>query len=67
MRRTLIAAIAALAAGTAAYAQDPARQNEPNAEHPPTNRMNQATPTMKAPGASRKPHRRGVLAKRSHP
>jgi hypothetical protein len=48
----LIATIAALAAGTAAYAQDPAPQANP-AEQPPTNRVDQATPTMKAPDSKR--------------
>lgn len=49
MRPVLIATIAALAAGSAAYAQDPAPKADPNAALPPTNRMEQATPTMKAP------------------
>ena len=49
MRRILIATIAALGVGTAAYAQDQPVQADPNAEHPPTNRMDQSTPTMKAP------------------
>ena len=48
MRLISVVAIAALAAGTAAYAQDAAPQANP-AEQPPTNRMEQATPTMKAP------------------
>jgi hypothetical protein len=46
MRRTLIAAIAALAAGTVAYADDPAPQADPNAEHAPATRMDQATPDI---------------------
>ncbi len=50
MRRILIATIVSLAAGAAAYAQAPAPKPAPNAEHPPTNRMDQVTPTMKAPG-----------------
>ena len=49
MRHFLIANIAALAAGSAAYAQDPAPKADPNAALPPTSRMDQATPTMKAP------------------
>jgi hypothetical protein len=49
MRRVLIAAVFALAAGGAAVAQDPAPKPDANAEHPPTNRMDKATPTMKAP------------------
>ena len=49
MRHVLIATIAALAVGSAAYAQDPAPKADPNAALPPTNRMDQATPTMKAP------------------
>ena len=48
MRLISAVAIAALAAGTAAYAQDAAPQTNP-AEQPPTNRMDQAAPTMKAP------------------
>jgi hypothetical protein len=49
MRHVLIATIAALAAGSAAYAQDLAPKADPNAALPPTSRMDQATPTMKAP------------------
>ncbi len=49
MRRILIATIAALGVGTAAYAQDQPVQADPNAALPPTNRMDQATPTIKAP------------------
>jgi hypothetical protein len=49
MRHTLYAALFALAAGTVAYAQDPAPKPEPGAAHPPTGRMEQSTPTMKAP------------------
>jgi hypothetical protein len=49
MRRALIAAVFALAAGGVAYAQDPAPKPDPNAAHPPTNRMDEATPTTKAP------------------
>ena len=49
MRHFLIATIAALAAGSAAYAQDPAPKADPNAALPPTNRMDKATPDMKAP------------------
>ena len=45
----LIATIVSVAAGAAAYAQDPAPKPDANAEHPPTNRMDQAVPTMKAP------------------
>jgi len=50
MRCILIATIVSLAAGAAAYAQAPAPKPDANAEHPPTNRMDQAVPTMKAPG-----------------
>ena len=49
MKRILIAAILSVAAGAAAYAQDPASKPDTNTEHPPTNRMDQAVPTMKAP------------------
>ena len=49
MRHVLIATIAALAVGSAAYAQDPAPKADPNAALPPTNRMDKATPDMKAP------------------
>ena len=49
MKRALIAAVFAIASGGAAIAQDPAPKPDPNAEHPPTNRMDEATPTMKAP------------------
>jgi hypothetical protein len=47
MRRVLIATLFGIASGAAAYAAEPAAK--PAAEHPPTNRMEQATPTMKAP------------------
>ena len=47
MRHFLIAAIAAIAAGSAAYAQDMPKA-DPNASAA-TNRMDEATPTMKAP------------------
>jgi sporulation protein YlmC with PRC-barrel domain len=49
MRRVLIATIFAAAASYAAYAQDAAPKPDANAPHPPENRMDQATPTMKAP------------------
>ena len=49
MRRMLIATIVSLAAGTVAYAQDPAPKPDANAVHPPTGRVEQVTPTMKAP------------------
>ncbi len=49
MRRALIAATFALASGGLALAQDPAPKPDANAEHPPTNRMDQTTPQMKAP------------------
>jgi hypothetical protein len=48
MRRILMSIILATA-GSAAYAQDPAPKVDPNVALPPTNRMKQATPTMKAP------------------
>lgn len=49
MRHVLFAVALALAAGTVAYAQDPAPKPEPGAAHPPTGRVEQTTPTMKAP------------------
>ena len=49
MRRILIATTLAIAASCAAYAQTPAPKPDANAPHPPTNRMDEATPTMKAP------------------
>jgi hypothetical protein len=49
MRHVLFAVVFALAAGTAAYAEDPAPKPEPGAAHPPTGRVEQSTPTMKAP------------------
>jgi sporulation protein YlmC with PRC-barrel domain len=59
MRRILIATTLAIAASCAAYAQDPAPKPDANAEHPPTNRMDEATPTMKAPsGAEHAPTNR---------
>ena len=48
MKRALIAALALVGTGVA-YAQEPAPKPDPNAAHPPTNRMDEATPTMKAP------------------
>ena len=51
MRRALIAAALTMAGGIA-LAQDPAPKPDANAEHPPTNRMDQATPEMKAPGGT---------------
>jgi PRC-barrel domain len=50
MRHILIAAIFSVAAGAAAFAQAPAPKPDANAEHPPTNRMDQVVPAMKAPG-----------------
>jgi hypothetical protein len=49
MKRAWIAAVFAIATSGAALAQDPAPKPDANAEHPPTNRMDEATPTMKAP------------------
>ena len=49
MRHVVLAVALALAAGTAAYAQDAAPKPEPGAAHPPTGRVEQTTPTMKAP------------------
>lgn len=49
MRHILFAVVLALAAGTVAYAQGPAPKPEPGAAHPPTGRVEQSTPTMKAP------------------
>jgi hypothetical protein len=53
MKRLLIATLFAIATGSAAHAVEPAAKPDPNAEHPPTNRMDQATPTMKAPGGQK--------------
>ncbi len=50
MRPLLLGAILAIAAGSTVYAQDPAPKPDPNAAHPPTNRMDEATPTTKSPG-----------------
>lgn len=59
MTRVLTAVILAIAAGGLAYAQDPAPRPDPNAEHPPTQRMDEATPQMKAPdGAQHAPTNR---------
>jgi sporulation protein YlmC with PRC-barrel domain len=41
--------ILASAASGFAYAQEPAAKPDPNTAHPPENRMDAATPTMKAP------------------
>ena len=50
MRHILIAAIFAIAAaGGTAFAEDPAPKPEEGAAHPPTDRVEQVTPTMKAP------------------
>ena len=50
MRHVLIAAIFAIAASVgAAFAEDPAPKPEEGAAHPPTGRVEQVTPTMKAP------------------
>ena len=49
MRRVLIATTLAMAASYAAYAQDPAPKPDANAAHPPATKMEEATPTMKAP------------------
>jgi hypothetical protein len=49
MKHLSIASIFAIAATSAAFAQDPAPKPDPNAAHPPTGRMEQVTPTMKAP------------------
>jgi hypothetical protein len=51
MRSVLIAGILAIAASGAAWAEESSARPESGAEHPPTNRMDQATPTMEAPGA----------------
>jgi hypothetical protein len=59
MRPLLLGAILAIAAGTTVHAQDPAPKPDPSAEHPPTNRMEQTTPQMKAPdGAQHAPTNR---------
>lgn len=50
MRRIIIAAVLSMAAGGLAFAQEPAPKPDAGAEHPPTNRMDQTVPTMKAPG-----------------
>lgn len=49
MRRIIISLILACAASGFAYAQEPAAKPDANAAHPPENRMDAATPTMKAP------------------
>jgi PRC-barrel domain len=49
MRRAIISLIIAGAASGFAYAQEPAAKPDPNTPHPPENRMDAATPTMKAP------------------
>jgi PRC-barrel domain len=49
MRRILTATIILVAVGAVAYAQAPAPKPDANAEQPPTSRMDQVTPTMKAP------------------
>jgi PRC-barrel domain len=49
MKRLILSLVLACAASSFAYAQEQAAQPDPNAEHPPTNRMDAATPTMKAP------------------
>lgn len=49
MKRLFMATVFAIAASGFACAQDPAPKPAPNAEHPPTNRMDQATPEMKGP------------------
>ncbi len=49
MRHRLIAVVAALATGSAAYAQEPAPKPDTNAMQPPTNQTEQATPDLKAP------------------
>ena len=50
MRHHLVAVVAALATGSAAYAQEPAPKPDTNAMQPPTNQTEQAPPDMKAPG-----------------
>lgn len=49
MKRLILSLILACAASGFAYAQEPAAQPDPNTPHPPENRMDAATPTMKAP------------------
>jgi PRC-barrel domain len=49
MKRLILSLILAGAASGFAYAQEPAAQPDPNTPHPPENRMDAATPTMKAP------------------
>lgn len=49
MRHVIIAVIFAIAAAVgAAFAEDPAPKPEPGAAHPPTGRVEQVTPPMKA-------------------
>ncbi len=55
MRRMLIAAIFATAAGYAAYAQDPAPQPAPNATKPPESSMDQAAPAAPKGKAEQSP------------
>jgi PRC-barrel domain protein len=50
MRPFLISVVFAIAAAVGvAFAEDPAPKPEPGAAHPPTGRVEQVTPTMKAP------------------
>jgi sporulation protein YlmC with PRC-barrel domain len=49
MRRVLLSLILAFAASSIASAQEPAAQMDANAPHPPTNSMDEAVPTLKAP------------------
>jgi hypothetical protein len=49
MKRLILSLILAGAASGFAYAQESAAQPDPNTPHPPENRMDAATPTMKAP------------------
>jgi len=49
MRRILLATTLVMAATYTVCAQAPAPKPDANATHPPTSRMDEATPTMKAP------------------
>jgi len=49
MKRLILSLILAGAASGFAYAQESAARPDPNTPHPPENRMDAATPTMKAP------------------
>jgi hypothetical protein len=55
MKHVTIAVIFAIAAAWAAFAEAPAPKPEPGAAHPPTGRVEQAVPPMKALDAKQQP------------